>query len=211
MTHVPNATWRRLRLSAPLALVAGALAWRGVSAAGPSPAAVNSDAAAPAGEAAQASALPQVNRQSIARRERNAPALPAVGSPLVVPPITLLDGSVFDAGGLERVLVLYWWASTCPFCAVQSPFMQAFWETHRDRGLAMLALSIDKTPQAAADYLRRKGYNFPAAWADDAFLDAFPKPKGLPITIVRGRDQRVLQAERGQLVPEDVEEMRRWL
>ena len=38
-----------------------------------------------------------------------------------------------------------------------------------------------------------------------------PKPKGLPVTVVRGRDGRVVMAEAGQLFPEDVEQIAQWL
>jgi hypothetical protein len=38
-----------------------------------------------------------------------------------------------------------------------------------------------------------------------------PKPPGLPVTVVRGRDGRVLMAEAGQLFPEDVADIARFL
>jgi hypothetical protein len=38
-----------------------------------------------------------------------------------------------------------------------------------------------------------------------------PKPKGLPVTLVRGRDGRLLMAEAGQLFPEDIEAIARFL
>jgi len=38
-----------------------------------------------------------------------------------------------------------------------------------------------------------------------------PKPKGLPVTIVRGRDGRVLEAQTEQLFPEDIEQFARLL
>ena len=38
-----------------------------------------------------------------------------------------------------------------------------------------------------------------------------PKPKGLPVTVVRGRDGRVVMAEAGQMFPEDVEQIAQWL
>lgn len=161
---------------------------------------------------ARAQSAEPTRRRSPAQLEAQAPPMPAPGEPLVLPDVDLLDGKRFAARDAQgRVLVIYWWASTCPFCALQSPSMQALWESSRERGLQMLALSIDRTPQAAADYLKKKGFTFPAAWASDELLDVLPKPKGLPITIVRGRDGRVLQSERGQLFPEDVEELARWL
>lgn len=38
-----------------------------------------------------------------------------------------------------------------------------------------------------------------------------PTPQGLPVTFVRGRDGHVVAAETGQLFPEDVEALVRFL
>lgn len=68
----------------------------------------------------------------------------------------------------------------------------------------MLALSMDRKPADALPYLQKRGYSFPAGWVTPEVQAVLPKPKGLPITVVVGRDGMVLQAERGQLFPEDV-------
>jgi thiol-disulfide isomerase/thioredoxin len=147
-----------------------------------------------------------------AARERLAPPLPAPGSVLALPALDLLDGTHFDpAQRRDRVLVLYWWASWCPFCALVTPHVDALWRAQRDRGLALLTLSIDRRADDARAYLQRKGYAFPVALVTEPVQRALPKPKGLPITIVVGRDARVLQAEAGQLFPEDVEALARHL
>lgn len=145
--------------------------------------------------------------------EAKAPALPAVGTPLALPPvIERLDGSRFAAHEADgQVLILYWWASWCPFCAETTPHVEALWRAQRSRGLQMLALSIDAQPQPARDYLARRGYTLPAAWVTPALRRTLPKPRGLPVTLVRGRDGRVLQAEAGQLFPEDVQALARHL
>lgn len=138
--------------------------------------------------------------------------LPAVGSMLALPEVPMLDGGRFrpaDADG--QVLVLYWWASWCPFCAQQSPLMDRLWREQSPRGLRMLALSIDKKPADAVGYLQRKGYAFPSGWVTPEVARVLPKPKGLPVTLVRGRDGRVRMAEAGQLFPEDVSEIARFL
>ena len=140
------------------------------------------------------------------------PPLPAVGSALPLAPAPLLGGGQFDPAQADgRVLVLYWWASWCPFCAEQSPEMQKLWDAQRGRGLQMLTLSIDKKPELAVAYLRKKNYNFPAAWLSPELLRHYHKPEGLPVTVVRGKDGRVAQAEKGQLFPEDVAQLARWL
>jgi hypothetical protein len=164
--------------------------------------------AAAGGARAQTGGAPS----SPAAEEARAPGMPALGTVLNVPRIRQLDGTTFEpaaAGG--KPLLVYWWASTCPFCALQSPAMEALWRSHKDSGLLMLALSIDRTPEAAAGYLRAKGYTFPAAWTSPDWRRAFPKPKGLPITLLRGRDGKLVLAEKGQMFAEDVEAIARLL
>lgn len=165
--------------------------------------------ARPAGAQTSAAASPAADA---AVAEARAPALPAEGNRVAVPAIELLDGSRFDPAQAEgQVLLLYWWASWCPFCALTSPHVDKLWQAQRGRGLQMLALSIDKRADEARVYLSRRGYRWPAAWITPAFQQALPKPKGLPVTLVRGRTGRVLQAEAGQLFPEDVEALARHL
>lgn len=137
---------------------------------------------------------------------------PKAGTPLPLPELPLLDGGSFLPEQAEgRVLVLYWWASWCPFCALQSPHVEALWRAHQGKGLRVLGLSIDRKPEDAQAYRSKRGHTFPSAWVTPAVARALPKPKGLPVTIVRGRDGRVLMAEAGQLFPEDVEGIARWL
>ena len=144
--------------------------------------------------------------------EDKAPPPPAPGSRLVLPDLALLDGSRFRATEADgQVLVLYWWASWCPFCAQQSPSMEKLWRAQQGRGLRMLGLSIDRKAEDASNYLKKKGYTFPAALVTPAVAQVLPKPRGLPVTVVRGRDGRVLAAESGQLFPEDVESFARFL
>lgn len=147
-----------------------------------------------------------------AAQKAGARPLPAVGAPYPLAAVPLLGGGRFVPAQAEgRVLVLYWWASWCPFCAQQSPEMQKLWDAQRARGLRMLALSIDKKPGDATAYLQKKGYTFPAVWLTPELARAWPKPDGLPVTVVRGKDGRVVQAEKGQLFPEDVAQLARWL
>lgn len=137
--------------------------------------------------------------------------LPLLGSTLAVPSLTLLDGSAWGPDQARgKVLVVYWWASWCPFCAEQSPHMDALWRMHRSHGLALLALSIDKQPAAASAHLKAKGYGIPAAMATQAAA-VWPKPRGLPVVVVRGRDGKVVFAESGSLFPEDVQGLKKFL
>ncbi len=143
--------------------------------------------------------------------------LPAVGSTLKLPALKLLDGSAWGPAQVRgKTLVVYWWASWCPFCAVQSPHIEALWQAHKASGLAVLALSIDRVPGAAQATMKTKGYTFPAALLpEDARL--LSKPRGLPVVVVLkvngrdGRDGKVVFAEAGEMFPEDVQGLKKFL
>ena len=147
-------------------------------------------------------------------REPEGP-LPKVGSTLPLPSLTLLDGRRWtpaDAQG--KVLVVYWWASWCPFCAVQSPHIEALWRAQKARGLEVLALSIDKEAAAAVNYMKARGYSFPAGMLTPDVAKVLPKPDGLPVVVVvkvSGKRGKVLFAEAGEMFPADVEGLKKYL
>ncbi len=121
---------------------------------------------------------------------------PPLGTRIELPELPLLDGRTLRAADLQgQVVVLYWWASWCPFCAVQTPLMDKLWQAERARGLVLLGLSIDRKPDDAAAYLAKRGYAFPSAWVTPAVQRWLPRPKGLPVTVVPSRDRRVVMSE----------------
>lgn len=145
-------------------------------------------------------------------RERSALPPPAIGSRLALPDLTLLDGSRLRAADLAgQVVVLYWWASWCPFCAVQSPLIEQLQRAQRARGLRVVGLSIDQKAEEARSHLASKGYSFSSAWVSPDLARSLPKPKGLPVTVVIGRDGRIVMSEAGQLFPEDIEGIAQFL
>lgn len=160
-------------------------------------------------------AAPGVAGRSWARGAES--PLPKVGASLPLPALTLLDGRAWSPSAVAgKTLVVYWWASWCPFCALQSPHMEALWRAHRDQGLELLALSIDKQPAAAVNYIKNKGYSFPAGLLTPAVAKVLPKPAGLPVVVVLkvaadGRSGQVLFAEAGEMFPEDVEGLKKYI
>lgn len=159
-----------------------------------------------------ASALAISSAVPVFASESKASTLPAVGQAIALPKAALIGGGTFTPDQAQgKITVVYWWASWCPFCAVQSPHIEALWKAQRSRGLQVLAISIDKTEKAAQDYLRKKAYTFPAAMLTPEMARVLPKPKGLPVVIVRGKDGKVLHAESGEMFPEDIEKIGQWV
>lgn len=141
-----------------------------------------------------------------------AQAGPRVGSALKLVDLPLLEGGSFQAAKAEgQVVVLYWWASWCPFCAEMSPSIEALWRSQRARGLTVLGLSIDKRAEPALEQRRRKGYTFPSAHYGAHLEKALPYPGKVPALWVRDRKGVVVMTELGQMFPEDVEQIARFV
>lgn len=141
-----------------------------------------------------------------------APPAPPIGARIELPAVRLLDGREIEpAYWRGKVLVVELWATWCPFCARQNPEIDRLHRAHAASGLEVLGLSIDRKADDARKYLREHGYAFHAAMLDAKWEAALGRPKGLPIVWVVGRSGRLEQLEIGEMFPEDVADLARWL
>ena len=150
--------------------------------------------------------------------QENESALPKLGSVLLLPDVKLLGGELWTPQNRSAsTLVVYWWASWCPFCAVQSPHIEALWRAQKANGLGVLALSIDKQESAASGYMKSRGYSFPAGMLIGEVAKMLPKPKGLPVVVVvkidkaKPNEGKVVFAEGGEMFPEDIEGLKKYI
>ena len=134
-----------------------------------------------------------------------------VGDVIALPMVQLLDGrSVPPSQWAGKPLVIEVWASWCPFCALQNPRLQALYERTHDAGLQVLTISIDKEPKVAVDYLKQRGYTFPATMDSPALRNALGPRKGLPELYVLDGHGRVVQKELGEMLDDDVAALARY-
>ena len=61
-----------------------------------------------------------------------------------------------------KVIFLNFWATWCPPCKEEMPSMERLYRRYKDRGLAMLAISIDSEDKAgvAAAFVKKYGLTF---------------------------------------------------
>jgi len=124
--------------------------------------------------------------------------------------VPLVDGRTLRASELNgRPVVVEFWASWCPFCAKQNPYIE---KLHREAsdGLRVLTFTIDKTEQAAREYLMRHGYTFPAAMAGAQSDAWFGQRRGLPVVHVVDARGRIVFTESGEMFEEDVAALKRF-
>ena len=134
-----------------------------------------------------------------------------VGDTVRLPEVRTLDGRTLSATALAgKPLVVEYWATWCPFCAMQNPRLQKLYERTRGTPLQVLTISIDKDPREAADYMKKRGYTFPATMDSPALQAVFGKRKGLPELYVIDARGRVVQKEVGEMLEDDVAALERY-
>jgi len=134
-----------------------------------------------------------------------------VGSVVQWRDVTLLDGRTLKGSELHSgAVVVQIWASWCPFCGAQNPHVQKLHDAHKNRGLTVLAFSIDRTEQAAQDYLAKRGYTFPVAMRTPDVDRWFGPNRTLPETYVIDAKGKVVFVQRGEMFPEDIAALTRF-
>lgn len=124
--------------------------------------------------------------------------------------VRLIDGRVLPASELQgRTVVVEFWASWCPFCAKQNPYIE---QLHRSRSdsLRVLTFSIDTSEQAAREYMAKHGYTFAAAMAGPQSDAWFGRRRGLPVVYVVDPRGQIVFSETGEMFEEDVAALARF-
>jgi cytochrome c biogenesis protein CcmG, thiol:disulfide interchange protein DsbE len=95
---------------------------------------------------------------------------PLVGRPASAFSVTAFDGAPVTLAALGgKVVVLNFWASWCnPACYDEAPVLERAWRTYRERGVVVIGVDMQDTPEAARDFIQR---------FELSFLNA-PDPKG---------------------------------
>ncbi len=99
--------------------------------------------------------------------------------------------SVSDFGG--KVLVLNFWATWCPPCIQEIPSLHQFAATMKDKGVVVLAVSVDKNEKAYKTFLARARPAFETARDPDANISSDYGTFKWPETYVIDKNGKVVQ------------------
>jgi thiol-disulfide isomerase/thioredoxin len=119
--------------------------------------------------------------------------------------VQLVDGRVLKASELTgRTVVVEFWASWCPFCAKQNPYIEKLHRAQGGKGLVVLTFTLDQTDEAAQKYLKSHGYTFAAARSSRQIEGWFGGRRTLPEVYVIDPKGRIVFKEVGEMFEEDV-------
>ena len=83
----------------------------------------------------------------------------SLAADFVLPDLTGQDVRLSAFRG--KVVLLNFWASWCPPCRSEMPDLQQLFEKLNGSKFQMLAVSLDRDPQAARALIKEAGYTFP--------------------------------------------------
>jgi peroxiredoxin len=102
--------------------------------------------------------------------------------------VRLLSGKVLKAKELRgKVVVSLIWATWSPAARMELREVQRVYRDLRDRGLEVVALSIDENPAEVREFWRKREYSFPVAMRSDAFFDHYGRVSTTPMFYVVDR------------------------
>lgn len=59
-----------------------------------------------------------------------------------------------------KPILLNFWATWCPYCREERPSLNSLYREYKDRGLVIISVSTDRSPQKVRAYLERIPMNF---------------------------------------------------
>ncbi|HTH45898.1 MAG TPA: TlpA disulfide reductase family protein [Candidatus Limnocylindria bacterium] len=113
------------------------------------------------------------------------PEVPKVGSPFPALDGFSLEGKLPDTKG--KVVIVDFWASWCGPCKQSMPAFKELHEKFADRGLVIIAVSLDETKEAMDGYLKKSPMPFSIARDAAEKLQKRLDISGIPLTYILDR------------------------
>lgn len=109
---------------------------------------------------------------------------------------TLLDGTPFATERLKgRVVFVNFWATWCAPCRAEMPEIEAWYRARRERGVEVLALSVDELAEEAKVREAARPFSFAVAMMKTARMSGFGRIWRMPVSAVFDREGRLVKQD----------------
>ncbi|MCX6129209.1 MAG: TlpA disulfide reductase family protein [Proteobacteria bacterium] len=115
-------------------------------------------------------------------------------------------GHIADAKGFSladfkgRPLILNFWASWCYSCREEARDFEAFWQLYKDKGIAVVGIAIQDSPEAALAFAKTYGKTYMLGLdSEDGRAAIDYGVTGVPETFIIDRNGKVLHKEAGPM------------
>ena len=115
---------------------------------------------------------------------------------------TTLEGRQIALADLRgKVVLVNFWATSCPGCIKEMPGMIETYQQYKDRGFEIVAVAMSyDPPNYVATFAKTRGLPFPVALdVDGAHARAFGNVQLTPTSFIIGKDGSILEQKLGEL------------
>jgi len=147
------------------------------------------------------------------REERAAEGAPAEAASVAAPREVAPEFTLKDLGGRDvtlaslrgKTVLIDFWATWCPPCEFQIPVLNEIYDAHREQGVEILGVSVDKDgPDVVGTYTAKHGVRYTILLGDEALARDFGAP-GFPALVVVAPDGTIHSRHVGLVEKADLE------
>jgi len=100
-----------------------------------------------------------------------------------------------------KVVLLDFWATWCKPCRKEIPYFAKLQKNYRSRGLQVIAISMDDSPEPVHSFCNRIHLNYPVVMGNADLGELYGGVLGLPVAFLIGRDGSVYRKHAGATEP----------
>jgi len=115
---------------------------------------------------------------------------------------TTLEGKTLTLDELRgKVVLVNFWATSCPGCVKEMPDMVEVYREYQDRGFEIIAVAMSyDPPNYVKSFVQTRQLPFPVALdVDGGHARAFGNVQLTPTTFIIGKDGRILEQKLGEI------------
>jgi peroxiredoxin len=120
--------------------------------------------------------------------------------------LTDLEGREVELAELKgKGVFLNFWATVCPPCRDEMPYMENSYQQYKDQGIVVLAVNFDEAPLAIDRFVQRYGLSFPILLDKGLQVSQVYGVRELPATFLIDENGVVIERRIGGMTEQMVE------
>lgn len=147
-------------------------------------------------------------------KEPSASAPPSTESQEIQDSIDALDFKLTDLNGKEvslsdykgKTIYVNFWATWCPPCKQEMPFIQKLYEERKDTDLVILTVDLQENQSIVKKFMTDNKYTFPVLLDKDGEVASTYGIQSIPLSILIDENFKIVSAREGSM--EDYETMK---
>ncbi len=128
--------------------------------------------------------------------------------PVDAPDFTMtdLEGNVLSLSDMKgEVIFLNFWATWCIPCKKEIPFFNEAYKTHKDNGLNIIGISIDRSEKIIKKFVKKQEMVYPIVKGSQKFLNDYGIARVVPVTVIIDKKGKLRHKVIGELEKEEIE------